>query len=467
MCVAPRLQKIKRNTDLPYSPVLSRLVNYDVPDSLFRRGKRRKTYNKVWDSSLECFRDAYSSDCVVVPCGKCAECLKMKRNSTAYCLEREFQKSASCIFVTFSYDEEHLPISERKVEGFCDDGVVETYYKQRTLSFEEVDSSVRQAIHSQYRRNRRTPRYHNVFLGDDGEKFTNMVYTPSLCRKNFVDMIARGRESFFHGHSDSERVSMKYYCIGEYGPNTCRPHFHCIFFGLSKADFKAYFEPYWIYGNCVIENCPKVFKAKSGKLIPGFVHLGRYLGKYMSKGVLECPSVKSGFAEKPRVISSHNIGNDLDSKLEEYVLMFDMVGRYDPDTLLRSNGDMLSEAQLELMEIEYPKRLRYIQNGYSYCIPSKIIDKIRYKCFYYVNSVSKKVQIGRELRPFFKRCQQAAESRYLAGLDREFEAYKNTQYFREGLPFSDYKARCEKMAIDSSLKALLESDRLFFGKSKF
>lgn len=52
------------------------------------------------------------SDCLVVPCGKCLACLKNKQSSMVVRCMREAEKRGSFAFMTLTYDDDHLPISE-------------------------------------------------------------------------------------------------------------------------------------------------------------------------------------------------------------------------------------------------------------------------------------------------------------------------------------------------------------------
>ena len=53
-----------------------------------------------------------NSDAIVVPCGKCLACLKNKQSSMVVRCLREAQKRGSFAFMTLTYDDDHLPITE-------------------------------------------------------------------------------------------------------------------------------------------------------------------------------------------------------------------------------------------------------------------------------------------------------------------------------------------------------------------
>lgn len=113
----------------------------------------------------------------LVPCGQCKECrLQYARNWADRCmLEAMFHKSN--YFLTLTYDDAHVPISENEDE---------------------------------------------------------IVYT--LLKKDLQEFHKRLR-------IDLERRNLpkiRYFCSGEYGDHTFRPHYHGIYFGLELDDLVPY-----------------------------------------------------------------------------------------------------------------------------------------------------------------------------------------------------------------------------------
>lgn len=54
----------------------------------------------------------------------------------------------------------------------------------------------------------------------------------TLCKRDFQLFMKRLRKELYR----LGRGKIKYYCVGEYGDHTFRPHYHVIFFGLGLAD---------------------------------------------------------------------------------------------------------------------------------------------------------------------------------------------------------------------------------------
>lgn len=109
-----------------------------------------------------------------VPCGKCTACRIKRATEWKYRLMCELPYwNYNAVFITLTYDDEHLPLD-------------------RSL---------------------------NV---DDVQKFWKRL------RK---DLILEGR--YNTTSSGNKTAKIRYYCVGEYGDTTLRPHYHAIVFGLN------------------------------------------------------------------------------------------------------------------------------------------------------------------------------------------------------------------------------------------
>lgn len=119
-------------------------------------------------------------ECIQIPCGKCVGCrLERSRQWANRCmLELQYHKSA--YFVTLTYNDEHVPIS---------------YYSD----------------------------------SETGEAFESLT----LRKKDFQNFMKRLRKKF----SDQK---IRFFACGEYGPQTLRPHYHAIIFGLELDDLAPF-----------------------------------------------------------------------------------------------------------------------------------------------------------------------------------------------------------------------------------
>lgn len=161
----------------------------------------------------------------VVPCGRCISCLKRKSNAWAFRLEQELKRSTSAIFLTLTYEDEHLP---------------------------------RENIT-------------NTYINYDTGEITDYIYkdVPVLRKKDYQDFTKRLRRTL----EKQSQTKIKYYACGEYGSNnTQRPHYHAIIFNLPQnylQDFTI-LNKIWNKGNIYLGDC----NANSI----------RYVTKYIMKG---------------------------------------------------------------------------------------------------------------------------------------------------------------------------------------
>lgn len=114
---------------------------------------------------------------ILVPCGRCEECLIKYQNSWLFRMVEEFGNHSCASFLTLTYADENIP-----------------YY---------VDT-------------------------ETGEKF-NTVYV-----KHVQDLFKRFR--IWWQREYGEKCKLVYFCTSEYGPRTLRPHYHLIIWGLRVRD---------------------------------------------------------------------------------------------------------------------------------------------------------------------------------------------------------------------------------------
>lgn len=117
----------------------------------------------------------------IVPCGKCEACVVNRASQWYVRLKQQLRASWNAVFVTLTYDEDHLP-----------DARLDKY------DFINIDVSVDDIKHYHYR-----------------------------LRKSL-------------GAASKE---MKYFLVSEYGPNPVngwlnRPHYHAIYFNIDKKDYE-------------------------------------------------------------------------------------------------------------------------------------------------------------------------------------------------------------------------------------
>lgn len=109
-----------------------------------------------------------------------------------------------------------------------------------------------------------------------------------------------------------EPALIRYFAVGEYGPLTCRPHYHLALFGLGPEDEKAIAEC-WPHGFvCVLPLCrksaqyvagyvvEKLLKRKDPRLVglvPEFCRMSRGLGRYAVPEIAKFGFTAAGAAD--------------------------------------------------------------------------------------------------------------------------------------------------------------------------
>lgn len=125
---------------------------------------------------------------------------------------------------------------------------------------------------------------------------------PYVTRDIIRDWIKRGRELYVY--DKGKRPNWRYMIFMEYGPKTSRPHFHLLFWNISKVDYKRYFGIPWFkrYGTTK----PTYFNSNSS--LKDRSCISRYISKYCSKGVFESPWVTDKLVPKPFHYCSNGLG---------------------------------------------------------------------------------------------------------------------------------------------------------------
>lgn len=164
---------------------------------------------------------------LTVPCGVCVNCIQSKRSDWTLRLMKELENSDTGYFVTLTYNDENL-----------------------------------------------------VYMGSSNE--------PTLVVKDVQGYIKRLRSrvddlyklQVDRSSKDIKRPQIRYYFVGEYGPNTKRPHYHGLIFNVPKYAY-----------DCIILSWNDEKKER------GFINIGEvnqasihYCSKYMLDKLFEANS---------------------------------------------------------------------------------------------------------------------------------------------------------------------------------
>lgn len=363
-------------------------------DSDFGKSHRNKDLPKR-------YRDIYpvSKGYIEVPCGKCIACLRNRQNAMVSRLYADASKYGTFVFVTLTYDEKHLPLAESVYRccvdtGECErvglpyigeDGKEYVDMKARIIHGHRVkDWSTSEAMRKI--KPSRFPRYIDkpIFEGKAIEGYTYFArITPSACREDVRLWLKRCRVEYPR-ETGNELPEFKYACVTEYGPKTCRPHYHICFLGL-PLEIVNWFVSRWHYGK---QKDVKLVNRLNKDNTDGYRLASQYIGKYMTKGKFECDSVKRLAcycdAEKPRLFQSIGLGDSLVRQLQNYMYAFDFIGKYDPKTLFSYDKNrFLSADEIRALVPVVCKRFTYTigvseQTGkpIKYSVPRIIRQKV-------------------------------------------------------------------------------------------
>lgn len=207
------------------------------------------------------------------PCGHCLACLHNAQDSWAIRLRETCRAHNSFVYDTLTFNAASITYFD----------VTEQVLDERRI----ISPESRKLLW----------RYCNIDK-DTGEV---TFYSPAIDRSVIRDWIRNARESFVYDHG--YRPKWRYFIVQEYGPKTSRPHFHLLFFGISKSDYIHYFKKPW----------RRDYGFTKTQFIEGGTDkdrdcITRYVSKYVSKGVFESPLVLDGFSPKPFRSISHGIG---------------------------------------------------------------------------------------------------------------------------------------------------------------
>lgn len=419
----------------------------------------------------------YVNDSIFVPCGKCANCLKNKQACSTLRCQSEAIKRGSMTFVTLTYDDEHLPLSqslwrESLLDGSQERiGYPELVYNSRSLDYSDVVELVKANLKNT--REAGFPRYFDLPISgfdgvDPGYRYFARI-TPSISREDVRLWLKRSRMKY-EREFGRKLPDFSYTLASEYGGRFCRPHYHICFFGLPLKDV-YYLCNEWKFGFTQYKDVPR-FNADG---TDAYACSARYISKYINKGSFECDSVKCGAAEKPRVCQSKGFGTGvLSESIKDYILCFDLFGRYDADTLRFPTGKPLTEDQINQLVVEIPKRLTITLDGkYKYPLPRFVRESVFFHRFRTVSRghkdgkpcvsyevSSRPVKLWTLVQAFISACDYEVRNREFC----EFLACEPARSLTEAcLEFKIYSEKMVSSAEDAAEKSLIS----FYQKSKF
>ena len=301
-------------------------------------------------------------DVACIPCGQCSECLKRKGNELAVRLIRECMSKKYAYMLTFTYDNEHLPILKSESNIDFRTGEILSPFSRRFIT----DSAERKFFFDNCpftwqfnKKGERVKRYSPLCFESWNGVYTS--YYQSLNYDDFKCMLKRVRHKI--------KTPFKYCSVPEYGGVGYRPHIHFILVGLPLSEVQLFVNA-WTFGHVDVREIGSDSLDKTAD----FGKISAYVSKYASKGKFDCPYIFEGLCLKPRRCSSVSFGfGDEGQKaaLQSYLFAFDLYGEYDvtnpPDNI---SIDILKQ------------RRRYALNGYNYPLPKYFVHHFFYQRYY-------------------------------------------------------------------------------------
>lgn len=398
----------------------------------------------------------------VVPCGICVNCLKNKQSDFSFRIVREARKYGSLVFVTFTYGPGKLPFSV--ATEFIDKSTGEQSLQCKGVILE--DCPFLKKLRSEYdnfpKSNR--PKYFRYRIYEDDEKIVQNVFTPSLNRRDFRLWLKRERVQYKRKYGKG-LPAFSYCCIGEYGPNTVRPHMHCCFMGLSYIEVCRMCES-WTreFGYCLVEkvNCINLDGTS------GFVRAARYVSKYLYKGKFDNPAAIAGYAEKGRTCCSISLGTELSSSEKDYLLCKDVFGPLDFQNVSKLNGNKLTDNELFNFAHLFAQRSVMCVDGTYFKLPRAVIRRLFYDTIKTYSLEGKVSKIEYKASPFRAACSNIVQDNFLRDYFSKFES--SYREFLERRDFTSYRsAKAFAASCVSSQEKIREADflRNLSSKSKF
>lgn len=200
---------------------------------------------------------------ILVPCGKCLECLKDYQNAWFVRMFHELQAKKIGVFFTLTYADENATHLERLAPGADVDVMITKSIKGRPFV------------------------YH----------YESHDFLRSVCKNDLQAALKRFRTNLSRKHGKS----FSYFLTSEYGPQTLRPHYHGIIFGVTLDEFRLFsqdWEKRYGFVSASLICCSNVKEAQNKT---------RYTAKYCSKGFFENPFAGL-FVDKTFHLISKGIG---------------------------------------------------------------------------------------------------------------------------------------------------------------
>lgn len=171
---------------------------------------------------------------IVYPCGHCINCIAAEQDKWSIRLYETAKSHKGFIYDTLTIKpdamEELIDFNQPDENG---------HFQGSKVPFDE---SILSEMKKSYQK---WSLYSGIPIKEDSFELLkkNNFVVPVFSKDQLQKWIKRGREQFMR--DKGYRCDMRYFFAQEYGPQTSRPHFHIMVFGISFPDYMKYFGNRW------------------------------------------------------------------------------------------------------------------------------------------------------------------------------------------------------------------------------
>lgn len=202
----------------------------------------------------------YTDETLYVPCRKCFRCRDTYSSTWARRIENECKQHRYSLFVTLTYDNDHLPLFQPLV---MEDGTSDVWYSNRICdSGKFLPSSLCRSLPPQ--------------------KMEDTVCFAYPCKKDIQDWFKRLRSAIDYQLNKNKQndFRIRYFICSEFGPRTFRPHYHAILWYDSpelQQHISRLIRETWQNGNTVISLVNNSASQYVAKYVNGDTRLPSFL----------------------------------------------------------------------------------------------------------------------------------------------------------------------------------------------
>lgn len=231
----------------------------------------------------------YINDYVTVGCGHCDACRMAASDRRTSMLNFVKEISVSAFFGTLSFDEEHLPVMSFDNRGFdiaLDDDFNDVFGTYFVKSVQVDRNGTKENVYASEKvmdldldtlseREASMIRYGMCYTNKDENVPFCFGYLRKKDLQNFFKRLRKHLNKVFDG-------SIYYYAVGEYGPQTLRPHFHFLLFAnevLSHQTLLDCVTRSWSRGNVDLQSIQTNASSYVAGYLSNYANLPSFLRK--------------------------------------------------------------------------------------------------------------------------------------------------------------------------------------------